>query len=420
MPTTQAFSVTTPQTAVRTQGPPVEFPVTVRNAGAHADRVDVDVEAVTTGVPGADPGWFTVKGRPLPALEPLPAGASVTVVVTVTLPVPPPADGTYGIRAVAYSADGSHEETLSRGPDMTVQVALPVPVPRPPWWRRYWWAIALAVVLVVVVVVVVVVLNRKDPAPVDRTLSASVAAPIGASFDPAHKRLVVAEFGGRIAAVDTTSGATTTLGTGYQQLEDVLVLPGGDLVVSERTGALLRLPGTGAPRAGATLLATGLVAPQQMALTADGKHLFVVEFTDPGRLLRIDLGGVVVPPPTVVATGLHQPIGLAVDKDGTTAFVTEQATQSLRQIPLQGGGAPTVIAGTLPSAFFLSWTDSSRKALLVAQRSPVDAVRRITLSSRAVEPVVPATPPNPSSVVPVGGTTVAVQADTEIHLFTVR
>src|SRR2546423_8487257 len=84
--------------------------------------------------------------------------------------------------------------------------------------------------------------------------------------------------------------AYSVLGIGYQQPEDVK-LSGDDMhaYVTERPGDLLRVSLTNANRAAATVVSSGMTAPQQIFLDEAHHAAYVVEVAPSGRLLRIDL-----------------------------------------------------------------------------------------------------------------------------------
>jgi hypothetical protein len=169
------------------------------------------------------------------------------------------------------------------------------------------------------------------------------------------------------------------LGTGYNEPEDIIVgLDGRHAFVSERTGNILKVDLSNASRAAATVLATGLTAPQQMVFDSVHAHIFVVEYAAAGRLLRVDTATGTV---TQVATGLDHPVGIALAADEQSAYVTEQAATGgrLRRVDL-GTGAATDVASGFTAPFMMTWLDSARERLALCERDPANRIAIVDLS----------------------------------------
>ena len=170
------------------------------------------------------------------------------------------------------------------------------------------------------------------------------------------------------------------LGTGYNQPEDIVVMPDGvHAFVTERAGNVLRVNLNNANRAAAQVLASGLTAPHQMQLDAMRNHVYVVEFAPSGRLLKIDLsnGSAVT-----MASGLENPVGLALALDEQSAYVTEQAASGgrLRRVDL-GTGAATNVVGGLTAPFMMAWIDTARERLALCERDPANRVAIVDLAN---------------------------------------
>lgn len=192
--------------------------------------------------------------------------------------------------------------------------------------------------------------------------------------------------------------AYAVLGTGYTNPEDVKVTADGlAAYVTERSGNLLRVTLSNANRAAATVLATGLTAPQQLVLDEAHHAAYVVEYANPGRLWRIDLN---TGTKTVLVANLENAVGLALAADLQYAYVSEQTGGAdkgrVSRIQLNNG-ARTLLAKGLTNPFFLTWADDTRTTLLVPERDPANRITRVgTDGSTSV--VVTGVAPRPSSV----------------------
>ncbi len=193
--------------------------------------------------------------------------------------------------------------------------------------------------------------------------------------------------------------AYTVLGTGYNELEDIVVAADETHAwVSERGGSIYHVDLTSADRTAATttVVASGLQAPQQLAVDEATSTAYVVEHGAVGRLLRVDLSAGTT---TTVADNLLGAVGLALDLPNGTAYVSEQisAGGSLTRVHLSDGRREQVAAGLGP-IFFLTWLDATHSALLAPLRDPVNSVVRIDTGTGAVATVDASVPSRPSSV----------------------
>ena len=114
------------------------------------------------------------------------------------------------------------------------------------------------------------------------------------------------------------------LGTGYNQPEDVKASQDGvHAYVTERAGNLLRVDLSSANRASATVVASGMTAPQQLFLDENAAAAYTVEYSPSGTLWRIDLTSGTK---TAVVTGLQNAVGVTLSLDRQFAYISEQTT----------------------------------------------------------------------------------------------
>lgn len=211
-------------------------------------------------------------------------------------------------------------------------------------------------------------------------LASGLGGAIGCSVDSSKNRLVFVEFAGRISSIDLAASTVAALGTGYHQPEDIAVVASGaSAFVAERAGDLLKVDLGNASRSAATTLASGLVAPQQIALFETAGLLWVIEYGTAGRLVQVNLANGAQ---TVLASGFDHATGLAASSDRSMAYVAEQAVTGGRitAIALPSGTRTTLIDG-LVNPFFLSWLDPGEHALLVAERDPANRISLLDLAS---------------------------------------
>src|SRR5581483_8457683 len=204
------------------------------------------------------------------------------------------------------------------------------------------------------------------PTPTD--LITGLAGAGGCVFRPALNQLLYVEYGGNLSATNVLSPAHTVLGVGYSNPEDVeLSADGVHAYITERSGDLVRASLATPNRSAATVVASGMVAPQQMALDEAHNAAYVVEYAATGHLYRINLtSGVKTPVPVT----LNFPVGLVITSDRQYAYVTEQTTGPdkgrVRKIRLSDGFATTIVTGLI-APFFLTWGDPAEASLLVPE-----------------------------------------------------
>jgi hypothetical protein len=120
-----------------------EVTFTVTNVGEARDRSMLAI----TPLEGAVAGWFVVE-EPQRVVAP---GASVVYPVDITVPPEVPA-GTYGLQAVAYSADTDPQASSVTSKRISLALTRPA-VPRGA--PRWLWIVVAAVVLLILIVVLV-------------------------------------------------------------------------------------------------------------------------------------------------------------------------------------------------------------------------------------------------------------------------
>lgn len=191
------------------------------------------------------------------------------------------------------------------------------------------------------------------------------------------------------------------LGTGYTNPEDVkLSVDGVHAYVTERTGDLVRVSLASASRSAATVIASGMTAPQQLFLDEAHNSAYIVEFAATGTLLKVNLTTGVKTP--LIST-LNNPVGVVLSSDLQYAYVTEQTTGPdlgrVSSIQLSTTTRTTLVKG-LTAPFFLTWADGAQDSLLVPLRDPSNSIISVNVN------VMPATsnvvaagvPARPSSV----------------------
>src|SRR5215469_10015262 len=114
------------------------------------------------------------------------------------------------------------------------------------------------------------------------------------------------------------------LGAGYQQPEDVKAsIDGTHVYVTERTGDLLKVQLASANRSAATVVSSGMAAPQQLFLDEAHNAAYVVEYAPSGKLWRINLTS---GNKTAILSNLQNAVGLVLSADRQYAYISEQTT----------------------------------------------------------------------------------------------
>ena len=190
----------------------------------------------------------------------------------------------------------------------------------------------------------------------------------------------------------------SVLGTGYNQPEDVkLSVDGVHAYVTERTGDLVRVALSSADRSLATVVATGMTAPQQLFLDEAHNSAYVVEYASPGRLTQINLTSGA----KTVITTLENPVGVVLSSDLQYAYVSEQTAGPdlgrISSIQLSSAARTTIVKG-LTAPFFLTWADAAQDALLVPLRDPSNSIISVNVTLGVSNVVASGVPFRPSSV----------------------
>jgi hypothetical protein len=236
----------------------------------------------------------------------------------------------------------------------------------------------------------------------------------GCDFRSSTGELFYVEFSGNLAKTNPLSPAHTVIGTGYSNPEDIeLSADGVHAYVTERSGDLVKVSLSTPNRGSATVVASGMTAPQQMALDEAHNTAYVVEFAPTGHLYRINLTSGTK---TAIPVTLNNAVGLAITADSQFAYVTEQTAPSrIRKIRLSDGFATTSVSG-LTAPFFLTWGDPAQASLLVAERDPANRVTRVDLSTNATSLVAGGFSSRPGAMALIGSSRMLVHGETTVSI----
>ena len=191
------------------------------------------------------------------------------------------------------------------------------------------------------------------------------------------------------------------IGTGYNQPEDVKVSTDGvHAYITERSGDLVKvvLTPSSSNRSTATVVASGLTAPQQLFLDEVHNAAYLVEFAAAGSLLKINL---TTGAKTAITSALNFPVGVTLSSDLQYAYVTEQTTGPdsgrVSSIQLSSAARTTIVKG-LVAPFFLTWADTSQDALLLPLRDPSNSIISVNIALDTSNLVAAGVPNRPSSI----------------------
>ena len=193
--------------------------------------------------------------------------------------------------------------------------------------------------------------------------------------------------------------AYAVLGTGYNQPEDVKASADGvHLYVTERTGDLVRVGPLNFNRPAATVVGSGMNAPQQMYLDEAHHAAYVIEFASPGHLWKVDL---TTGNKTAVVSNLDHGVGVVLSSDLQFAYISEQTAGPdkgrVSRIQISTGTRQTLLAG-MTNPFFLTWADASQSVLLCPERDPANRITGISVTGAGSSVVAGGVPFRPSSV----------------------
>ena len=247
-------------------------------------------------------------------------------------------------------------------------------------------------------------------------LVTGVGGAVGCALLPAANQLFYVSFDGNIGAIDLTAGTADIVGTGYSQLEGIVIASDGSTAfVTERGGDLLQVDLANADRTNATVVTSGMTAPHQPVLDEANGLVYLVEFASPGRLLAVDIGSGAVTP---VCDALDHPVGLAVATTANRAYVSEQPAGGggrLSEVDLSSGTVTPLVNG-LEAPFFLTWDADEDGTVLLAERDPANRILRIDITSSpaVVNVVADGVATRPSSVASLDAEHLIVCSDAEI------
>jgi len=243
---------------------------------------------------------------------------------------------------------------------------------------------------------------------------AYAATPIVGNNDPSNKLVT-----GDVFAVHTSSGnyakvkvlaygydlqiqwvtyaldsPYAVLGTGYTEPEDVKgSADGAHAYVTERSGDLVRVALASANRSAATVVASGMTAPQQMFLDEAHHAAYVVEYAPSGHLWRIDLTSGTK---TAVLSNLENAVGVVLTADLQSAYISEQTGGRVSRFDL-ATGTRTPVATGLTAPFFLTWLDPAQTTLAVCERDPANRITTINVANATSQVAVTGLANRPSS-----------------------
>jgi hypothetical protein len=230
-------------------------------------------------------------------------------------------------------------------------------------------------------------------------LKGGLAGAIGSDFLIATNRLLFVEFDtGNLSALELSPSVSyTVLGGGYDQPEDVKATADGvHAYVTERSGTVRYVDLHSADASAATIVTSGLTAPQQLFLDEPGQAAYVVEYAPSGRLVRIDLSNGTQ---TVLLTGLSNAVGLTLSADRQYAYISEQMTGAgagrVSSFQL-GSGTRQTLASGLINPFMLTWADAGQSTLYVTERDPANRLTSISVATATPQLVTAGLPFRPS------------------------
>lgn len=209
--------------------------------------------------------------------------------------------------------------------------------------------------------------------------------------------------------------AYKVLGTGYNSPEDVKVSSDGlHVYVTERTGDLLQVAFATPNRGSATVIASGMTAPQQMFLDEAHGNAYAVEYAPAGNLWQINLS---TGTKTALLTGLQNAVGVVISSDLQYAYISEQTTGPdsgrVSRFQLSSGTRQGIVTG-LTAPFFLTWFDAAQTSILVPERDPVNDIQLINVAAGTSQVVVSGVPNRPSSVTSIGSGVILIATDETI------
>jgi hypothetical protein len=206
------------------------------------------------------------------------------------------------------------------------------------------------------------------------------------------------------------------LGTGYTNPEDVKAsADGAHAYVTERSGDLVRVALAAANRAAATVVCSGMTAPQQLFLDEAHHAAYVVEYAPAGNLWRVDL---TTGTKVAVLSNLDHAVGVVISSDLQSAYISEQTTGPdsgrVSRFDLATGTRHGLATG-LTAPFFLTWLDATETFLLVPERDPANRITAIEVATGTAQPAASGLPNRPSSTATLTAGQLLVCSDQQIE-----
>ena len=218
------------------------------------------------------------------------------------------------------------------------------------------------------------------------TLASGLGGAIGGSYDRNNDRLIFVEFSGKVSSINKASTAPSyqVLGTDYNQPEDIVLSADGvHAYVTERSGNLRGVTLSNANRAQATVISSGMNAPQQIALDEAHGYAYIVEYANPGKLWRVNLTNGTK---TALLNNLQNAVGVLITSDASTAYIGEQITSrngEIIEVDLTTLHTQLLVSG-LTNPFFLEWADPDETGIITTERDPANRITLIDLSTTPV------------------------------------
>jgi hypothetical protein len=235
--------------------------------------------------------------------------------------------------------------------------------------------------------------------PVPAAIATGFNVTAGCAYWRAHDQLLLVDSGtGTISAVTVHTHAKTVLGTGYIYLQDIALSADGlHAYVVESTGNLLRVPLSNLNRAAATVVASSLGSGKAGQIGLDEAHgyAYVAGGTATTNLLRINLATGAT---STAASGLGNTRGVLASRDGRFVYVSDDSGRIVRYDV--AAGTNRVVASGLNGPRFMTWSDAGESVIVFVQHGPPAMVMKLDLTTLApsVVALTGPTDPDPYSV----------------------
>jgi DNA-binding beta-propeller fold protein YncE len=249
------------------------------------------------------------------------------------------------------------------------------------------------------------------PLPVPTPIATGVGSLNGSAYRRTTDQLLILDDGaGAILALNTHTHAWTTLGTGYNMPNDIVLSADGvHAYVTESPGTLLRVNLGAANRSNATVISSGLSQANQIALDEAHQCAYVAEFGS-ARIQRVSL-----------VDGSRQPVGQALPNQGRGALLTGDArflyagddSGNITRFDLLNNTS-TVVGKTSPfGAGHLLWADAGESVILLPLSNDTVCMVDLTTAHPAAAAITTPPPFGPHSLaIPYPGKLLIVSAAT--------